>query len=135
MAKSIHSSETDWSFLKGDHASAYKQLPPDPKYVNLTVVSLRNPTSGLWMGFVPKVLLSGAVSAVLQYNCFSRSLAEVANRYFGIPLVNYYGDFGSPPLPPLLRKHYPFSPLPRPYLVPILTTTSLSSGGNSNFSA
>ena len=95
MAKSIHSSGINWSFLKGDHASAYKQLPLDPKFANLTVVALRNPSSGRWMGFVPKVLLFGAVSAVLHYNCFSRALAVVINRFFGIPLVNYYDDFGA----------------------------------------
>ena len=47
------------------------------------------------MGFVPKVLLFGAVSAVLRYNCFPRSLDVIINRYFGIPLLNYYDDFGA----------------------------------------
>ena len=94
MDKSIHTSGIDWPFLKGDHASAYKQLPLDPKYANLTVVALRHPASGRWVGFVPKVLLFGAASAVLHYNCFPRSLAVAINRYFGIPLSIYYVDFG-----------------------------------------
>ena len=82
-------------FLKGDHASAYRQLPIDPYYANLSAVALRNPKSGKWMGFVPKVLLFGAVSAVLHYNCSSLCLAVLINRCLGLPLVSYYDDFGS----------------------------------------
>ena len=95
MAKHVFPSTKDWAFIKGDHASAYKQLPLDPRFANLTVVALREPSSGRWMGFVPKVLLFGAVSAVLHYNSFSRALAVLVNRYLGIPLCNYYDDFGA----------------------------------------
>ena len=31
MAKRVHRTNTNWAFLKGDRASAYKQLPLDPK--------------------------------------------------------------------------------------------------------
>lgn len=75
MAKQVPPSGFDWAFIKGDHASAYKQLPLDPRYANLTVVAPRNPSSGLWEAFVPRVLLFGAVSAVIDYNCFFRALA------------------------------------------------------------
>ena len=95
MAKFVFPSTKDWAFLKGDHASAYKQLPLDPKFANLTVVALREPSSGRWHGFIPKVLLFGSISAVLHYNCFSRALAVLVNRYLGIPLCNYYDDFGA----------------------------------------
>ena len=47
------------------------------------------------MAFVPKVLLFGSISAVLHYNCFSRCLAVLVNKCLGIPLVNYYDDFGA----------------------------------------
>ena len=72
LAKWVFPSSANWHFLKGGHASAYKKLPPDPQYANLTIVALRNPSTGLRMGFAPKVLLFGVVSAVLHYNCFSR---------------------------------------------------------------
>ena len=84
--------------LKGDRASAYKKLPLCPTYANLTVIVLRNPKSGKRMGFAPKVLLFGPVSAVLRYNFFSRALEVLSNKCLGIPLCSYYGDFG--PLTP-----------------------------------
>ena len=95
MAKIVHRANRNWAFLKGDHASAYKQLPLDPKYANLSVATLRDPRTNRWNGFPPKVLLFGAVSAVLHYNCFSRSLAVLINRMFGIPPISYFDDFGS----------------------------------------
>ena len=57
IAKSIYSSGIDWPSLKGDRAPAYKQVPLDPKYGNLTVSALGSPTSGHRVGFVPMVLL------------------------------------------------------------------------------
>ena len=93
--KALYRTLRDWSFIKGDHASAYKQLPLDPARANLTVVALRHPQTGLWMAFVPKVLLFGSISAVLHYNCFSRCLAILMNKCFGAPMVSYFDDFGS----------------------------------------
>ena len=80
IAKALYHTFRGWSFIKGDHASAYKQLPLDPAHANLTVVAPRRPQSGLWMAFVPKVLLFGSISAVLHYNCFSRCLAILVNK-------------------------------------------------------
>ena len=59
IAKAIYHTFRDWAFIKGDHASAYKQLPLDPSHANLTVVALRHPLTNEWMAFVPKVLLLG----------------------------------------------------------------------------
>ena len=80
--------------MKADHADAYKQLPLDPGYANLTIVALRNPKSGKWFAFTPKVLLFGAVSAVARYNCYSRLLAVLMNLVLRIPVLNYFDDFG-----------------------------------------
>ena len=88
MTKSIHTTRTGRFFLKGDRASAYKQLPLDPKYATLTAVSLRRPLSGRWMGFIPKALPFGAAAAVIHYNCYSRSLAVIISRYLDIPLIS-----------------------------------------------
>ena len=74
---------------------AYKQLPLDPEYIDLTIIASRCPSSGKWMGFDPRVLLFGAVSAVIHYNCFTREFDVIINRAFGIPLLSYYDDFGS----------------------------------------
>ena len=49
------------------------------------------------MAFVPGVLLFGDVSAVIRRNFFPRALAVLLNKYFVIPLVNYYDDFGASP--------------------------------------
>ena len=58
IAKNIHHTYIDCAFLKGDHASAYKQLPLYPRYANLTAIVLRNPKTGRRADFAPKVLLS-----------------------------------------------------------------------------
>ena len=68
MAKSIHTTKPDLSSLKGDRASAYKQLPLGPKYARLTSVARRHPQMGRRMGFLPTVLLYGAASAFIHYN-------------------------------------------------------------------
>ena len=94
LTKDVHFTQKKWSFLKADHADAYKQLPLDPGYANLTLVALRNPRSGKWFAFIPKVLLFGAVSAVIHYNCYSRLLAVLMNLALRIPVLNYFDDFG-----------------------------------------
>lgn len=73
VAKNAHHTNTDWDFLRGDRASAYKQLPLDHRYANLTVIALRNHKTGRWMGFATKAILFGVVSEVTHYNCFSRT--------------------------------------------------------------
>ena len=95
LSKNVYKHRLNWVFLKTDHADAYKQLPLDPDYANLTVVALRGPNSGKWCAFIPKVLLFGAVSAVIHYNCFSRILAVLMNLTLGIPILNYFDDFGA----------------------------------------
>ena len=62
--KALYRTIRDWSFIKGDRASAYKQLLLGPDHANLTVVALRHPQTGRRMAFVPKVLLFGSISAV-----------------------------------------------------------------------
>ena len=104
IAKFVSPSSKNWHFLKGDHASAYKQLPLGPQYANLTIVALRNPDTGLWMGFIPKVLLFGEVSAVIHYNCFPRCLAVLINEMLGIPMLSYFGDYGDFPTETVSRE-------------------------------
>ena len=95
IAKDIRNTKFDWVFLKADRKDAYKQLPLDPQYGNLSIVALRRPDSGKWNGFTPKVLLFGAASEVTHYNCFSRAFAVLVNRCCGAPLLSYYGDCGA----------------------------------------
>ena len=104
LRKSVFQTKRDWVFLKSDHADAYKQLPLGPEYANLTAVCLRNPDTGEWCAFIPKVLLFGAVSSVIHYNCFIRLLAVLMNRILGIPILNYFDDFGSLSPEPLGAK-------------------------------
>ena len=86
--------DREWSFFEADHAAAYKNLPLTPDSAKLCLVTLRNPTDLKWYGFWPRTLLFGAVAAVLHYNCFSRIIAVLANRVFGLPMVNYFDDLG-----------------------------------------
>ena len=51
-----------------------------------------------WQGFVPRTLIFGATASALHYNTFSRILANFINRLFGIPLLAFYEDLGSPML-------------------------------------
>ena len=53
LSKSFFRTKRNWVFLKSDHVDAYKQLPLDPEYANLTVVALRNPDTGKWCAFIP----------------------------------------------------------------------------------
>ena len=80
IANALYHTFRDWDFIKGDRASAYKQLPLDPTHANLTAVALRHPVTGRWVAFVPKALLFDSISAVLHYNCLSRCLAILLNR-------------------------------------------------------
>ena len=94
IAKKTHHTNIDWAFRKGDRKAAYKQLPLGPRYANLTAITLRDPKTGRWTGFSPNVLLFGAVSAAIHYNCLSRALAVPTNRIFGIPFLSYFDDVG-----------------------------------------
>ena len=94
MCLHCRDSDREWSFFKTDHAAAYKNLPLAPDSAKLCLVTLRNPEDGKWYGFWPRTLLFGAVAAVLHYNCFSRIIAILANRIFGLPMVNYFDDLG-----------------------------------------
>ena len=95
MCLNIRPSGRPWGFFKADHEAAYKQLPMMPEHTKLAFVALRDPNTSRWMAFHPKALLFGATSAVLHYNCFSRLLAVLTNRIFGIPLIGYFDDFGA----------------------------------------
>ena len=86
----------EWGFFKADRKAAYKNLPLNPDQAPLCTVALRNPTDSRWYGFLPRTLLFGAAAAVLRYNCFSRIIAALANCLFGLPVLNYFDDFGFP---------------------------------------
>ena len=103
MAKGIRGSKSERAFFKADRKDAYKQLLLDQEYANLTLVALWHPTSGQWFAFTRRVLLFGAVSAVIHYNCFAMIFSVLANKISGLPVFNYFGDFGSL-VPDMIRK-------------------------------
>ena len=106
MAKRVPHNKARWASMKADRRSAYTKLLLCQNRVNLTLVALRNPISGRWFAFVPKVLLFGEVSAVLHYNCFALILTVLANKILGSPILNYFGDFG-PLVPELIDRLEP----------------------------
>ena len=92
----IAATDEDWSFFKADHKAAYKNLPLSPTDAQYCIVALRSPMDRKWYGFVPRTLLFGAVAAVLRYNCLSRIIDVLANLLLGLPVVNYFDDYGCP---------------------------------------
>ena len=88
LSMAAYRTNTRSTFLKADHDAEYKQLPLDPDFAGITVVALRGPVTSKWHEFFPRVLLFGAVSSVIHYNFFARSLAVLINRTLGIPALN-----------------------------------------------
>ena len=95
MCRSIIPSQCDWHFFKADHEAAYKKLPIDWGESSLAVIALRNPADGRGYGFMSRTHMFGAISEVLHYNIFSRVVAELVCRTFGIPMLSYFDDFGA----------------------------------------
>ena len=93
-----HHSSAPWAFLKGDDTSAYKNPPMRVGDSLTAVITLWDGSAHCWQGFVPRTLIFGATASVLHYNTFSRLLANLINRLFGIPLLAFYDDLGSPML-------------------------------------
>ena len=71
--------------MKADRKAAYKNLPRNPDQAQYFIVALRCPGDSQWYGFAPRALLFGAAAAVHHYNCFSRIVAVIINRLFGLP--------------------------------------------------
>ena len=95
MATTVADSARPWSFLKTDHAAAYKQLPLRPDQANLAVIALRDPTTDQWAAFRSRTLVFGSTAAVLHYNCLSRCIAALVSKTFGIPMIGYFDDYGA----------------------------------------
>ena len=95
MCRSVGPTKCDWHFFKADHEAAYKQLPLREDEFSLAVIALRCPANDRWYGFLSRTLMSGAISAVLHYNIFSRIIDELTCKLFGVPMLSYFGDFGA----------------------------------------
>ena len=84
--------------LKGrcmDLKAAYKQLPLRPADRSNAVLGVLEPTDGTVSFFVSHVLPFGATGAVMGFNRLARGLREVLQRYFMLPVVNYFDDFSA----------------------------------------
>ena len=88
MSKHISNSKIAWGFRKIDHKEEYGQLLLDQEYVDLILSVLRDPISGRRYAFVPRVLLSGAVSAAIRYDCFAGIFSVLANKILELPVPN-----------------------------------------------
>ena len=94
MCLIISDTDRDWPYFKTDHESTYNNLPLTPESGKLRLITLRNPPGGFWYGFWSRTLLSGDPEAFLHYNAFSWIVSFLANKIFGLPVVNYFGDLG-----------------------------------------
>ena len=83
-----------------DLASAYKQLPLNPKEYNCTMVSLRSPKDDAVKCFYMRTLPFGSIASVVHFNRISRLLWRLGLA-LGILWGNYFDDFplASPMLP------------------------------------
>ena len=82
-------------FLKGDHESAYKQLPLRPSHSLLSLVSLESPVDSQVWCFRPRTLVFGSSAAVLAYNVFAKAVAAIVTRLYGCPFINFFDDYAS----------------------------------------
>ena len=94
LLTSAHS-KADWSFIKADDTSAYKNLPLKPSDSGLAAITLWDTSTRSWWALLSRTLLFGATASVLHYNVYSRIIAAFFNRLFGIPMVAFYDDLGS----------------------------------------
>lgn len=78
-----------------DHEAAYKQLPLDDSHTKYAMVALRHPAAMEWRASPPHSIRFGAEAAVIHYNCYSRTVAILIYRIFGIPIISYYDDLGA----------------------------------------
>ena len=85
----------DWNFTKADRADAYKRPPMEWGHARVGVVALKRPVEGGVVWLFSRTILFGAADAVLRYNVFSRIVAELFARLFGVPLLGLFGDFGA----------------------------------------
>ena len=97
MCLDIRHMDLEWSFFKAGHKAAYKTA----RSLRMMRNSASSPLGRLreinGTGFPPQTLLFGAVAAVLRYIIISRIIAAQGNRLFGLPVVNYFDDYGRPP--------------------------------------
>ena len=74
------------------------------RHYRLSLVTLRFPSNGKRCIFRSRTMFFGAVAAVLHYNFFIGIVAELLTKIFGIPILIFFGDFGSWAPGPLARR-------------------------------
>ena len=71
----------NWALMKGDGASAYKNIPPRPAGDSLSVASLRDDSAHRRRVLEPRALLFDATAAVLRYNTCHVSWKRLLTAY------------------------------------------------------
>ena len=99
-------STKDWAFLKGGDTAAYKNLPLMPSDSYLAAIGLWGSQKKGQFAFLLRTLLYGATASVLHYNVFSRLLAAISNRFFGIPIIAFYDDLDAPTIRDLSERAF-----------------------------
>ena len=95
MCRIVSSQTRDCLFSKADNEAAYKQLPLDWGQTNIAAIYLIPPHYGRFYGLTSRTLMFGSIADVIHYDVFSRILAELMRRIFGIPMISYFDDFGA----------------------------------------
>ena len=76
-----------------DLKGAYKQLATHPADAPLNIIGVFNPASGTIELFEALALMFGASAAVYGFLRFSRALAHIALKLFGLVSVEFFDDF------------------------------------------
>ena len=85
----------DSDFSKADHQASYRQIPLKAPHAKQAVSPLRSPTDNRLYGSISRTMVFGDVASVLRYNVFSRLIADLFAKLFGIPILSFFDDFGS----------------------------------------
>ena len=89
-----------------DERKAYRQVPIKPDHRKFSVITLKNPESGVPVFFVMVGHSFGLVSAVYNYNRRSAFINEILVSLFGLVAFSFYDDkYGFEPVSTIESAH------------------------------
>ena len=100
------SSTKGWDFAKGRDTSDCKNFPPTPPDYCQEAIAVWNSDQKSRPALLPPTLLLCATASALRYIVFSRILASVCNRLFGIPLIDFHDDLRTPTIADLAHGSF-----------------------------
>ena len=94
----------DFIRLEADREAGYKQMPADPRGRRNSILAFRRPETRRRRGFFARALISGSIADVYHYDVLSGIATTLANRYLGLDLIGFFGDFAASPRKRLVEE-------------------------------